>query len=201
MRLISCIALILIITPGYSQFDNCVLRKSEDEIKVYTCKSDNDRFKTLKAEFMVKNTTLEELENFLRNVANYPNWQYNMTSAEILKHHDDGTMLIRSEIDAPWPVDNRELIAQFSIKRFTEKDHVQFTVKTISTDHPEIKGLVRVPFSHAQWEVKKVDNNINVLYTMRIDPGGSVPPWLVNIAMAEGPYISFINLKRQLEKK
>jgi len=100
MRLISCIALILIITPGYSQFDNCVLRKSEDEIKVYTCKSDNDRFKTLKAEFMVKNTTLEELENFLRNVANYPNWQYNMTSAEILKHHDDGTMLIRSEIDA-----------------------------------------------------------------------------------------------------
>jgi len=36
---------------------------------------------------------------------------------------------------------------------------------------------------------------------MRIDPGGSLPVWLVNMAMAEGPYLTFVNLKKQLEKK
>ncbi|MBX2963887.1 MAG: hypothetical protein KF687_15355 [Cyclobacteriaceae bacterium] len=168
----------------------------------YTCTSENERFKTLKAEFTISNSTIKELEKFMWNVSNYPDWQYNMTSATILrKDSEKETMITRSEIDAPWPVENRELIAQFSVKNFSDAGHIQFTVKSIPSDHPLTKGLVRVPFSHAQWEVKKVDNNINVVYTMRIDPGGSVPPWLVNMAMAEGPYISFINLKKQLEKK
>lgn len=201
MRQFICIAYTFIISLSYAQFDNCVLRKNEAEIKVYTCKSDNDRFKSLKAEFIVKNTTLEQLESFLRNVANYTTWQYNMTSAEILKRNDDGTMITRSEIDAPWPIDNRELIAQFSVKYISEKDHIQFTVKTFPADYPLTKGLVRVPFSHAQWDVKKVEHDLAVVYTMRIDPGGSVPAWLVNMAMAEGPYLSFLKLKQQLEKR
>lgn len=202
MHYIIAILFIFIVQTGYTQFDHCTLKKDKDGIKVYTCKSEHDRFKTLKASFIIKQTTPEELESFLRNVSNYPSWQYNMASADILKSNTvDGTMIIRSEIDAPWPLENRELIAQFSVQRFQDAEQLQFTVKTIAYDYPSAKGLVRVPFSHAQWDIKKVNDSVEVVYTMRIDPGGVVPAWLVNMAMAEGPYTSFVNLKKQLEKK
>ncbi len=62
-------------------------------------------------------------------------------------------------------------------------------------------ALVRVPFSEARWEVAMVNNkDLSIQYFLRIDPGGSVPTWLVNMAMAEGPYVTFKNLRAKLMK-
>jgi hypothetical protein len=36
---------------------------------------------------------------------------------------------------------------------------------------------------------------------MNIDPGGYVPPFLINIAMADGPHESFSSLKKLIEHK
>jgi hypothetical protein len=62
-------------------------------------------------------------------------------------------------------------------------------------------NLLRVPFFFATYQVSLVDEtSIKIIYTLKIDPGGYVPPWLVNLAMAEGPYISFKNLKTKISE-
>ena len=43
-------------------------------------------------------------------------------------------------------------------------------------------------------------SDLKVSYFLNVDPGGSIPAWLVNLAVAEGPYESFRNLKRQLSE-
>lgn len=191
----------LAVLASYGQAKDCALKKDSDGILVYTCKSDNDRFKSLKAEFVIQHTSIDELVSFLKQVKNYPNWQYNMMSAEVLKQVSDEVMITRSEIDAPWPVENRELIVQYEIIQHPTRDQLHVTTKTVSYQYPASDELIRVPFSHAEWFVTKEGTSLKVIYTMRIDPGGSVPAWLVNIAMAEGPYQSFVNLKTQLEMR
>lgn len=196
-------ALVLSFAPYLSasaQYDNCKEKKNANGIIVYVCKTDNEQFKSLKAELTISNTSLDELVAFMRNVGNYPKWQYNMVSAKILQRESDEVMITRSEIDAPWPVVNRELIVQYRINQNAAQDSLHVSAKTIAHDYPK-SDLVRIPFSHAEWFVIKVGNALKVSYTLSVNPGGSLPAWLVNMALAEGPFHTFTNLKKELENK
>lgn len=190
---------IFILSSALSQPQDCALKKDSDNILVYTCKSENERFKSLKATFTISNTTIDELTAFLKKVDKYTAWQYNMTSSKILKHVSDNAMIVRTEIDAPWPVENRELIVEYSFYLNQKDKLLKVVTKTVPIDYPTTDDVVRVPFSYAEWDVIAVDNTLLVTYTMKIDPGGSIPAWLVNMAMADGPHQSFIKLKNLLE--
>lgn len=185
---------------AFSQSE-CDLRKDKDGIKVYTCKSDSSKFRSLVAEFDLENTSLETLENFLWDVENYVNWQYNMVESGLIKRINDQVMIYRSEIDAPWPVEDREMLVQFSVIRDQLPDELTFLIHTITYNYPLKEAVLRVPYSNATWQVKRNGNSLHVKYMMKINPGGYVPPMLVNLAMAEGPYVSFLNLKKMVEKK
>jgi len=187
------------VVPAYSQVSNCNLKRDKDGIKVYTCKSDTSKFRSLMAEFVLEDTSLEELETFMWDVKNYVNWQYNMIEANLVKKLNEQEMIYWSVVDAPWPVDDRELLVQFSVNRQTP-NQLSFFIYSVSYDYPIKDGLIRVPFSQASWHVTKLGANLQVKYTLNIDPGGYVPPILVNMAMADGPYESFRNLKNLIEK-
>jgi hypothetical protein len=191
----------LVATEVYSQSNECDLKRDKDGVKVYTCKSDYDKFKSLKAEFVLENTSIEKLEAFLRDVSNYPTWQYNMTEAKVLAWKDANELIYRSVIDAPWPLEDRELIMRFWSDD-NQGDYVYFYMENTSFDYPIDEELIRVPFMKGQWRVKRTMNNsLYVEYFLRIDPGGTVPAWLVNIAMADGPHHSFRSLIEQLKKQ
>lgn len=179
---------------------DCDLKKDKDGIKVYTCKSDSSKFRSLVAEFDLENTSLKTLEDFLWDVDNYVTWQYNMVEANLIKKINTHEMIYRSEIDAPWPVEDRELLVQFSVRN-QSPDEVTFIINSITYDYPAKADVIRVPYSNATWKVTKHENSLHVKYTLNINPGGYVPAMLVNLAMAEGPYVSFRNLKTMIGKK
>jgi START domain len=180
------------------QQSDCDLKRDTDGIKVYTCETQNEKFRALRAEFVIDNTSVQKLKDFLWDVSNYITWQYNMIEAERVSSSGNEEMIYRSEIDAPWPVDNRELFVQVKMKQ--EGATTQVFIHSIPTNRPTKDGVVRVPFFDASWKIIPDGNSLKVTYSLRIDPGGSVPAWLANIAMAEGPYISFKKLKEQFAK-
>jgi hypothetical protein len=92
------------------------------------------------------------------------------------------------------------MFMNLTIKRDPTNQRLIIETENFETSQPLKRGVVRVPFMHGVWTVINSEQDLQVEYVLKIDPGGSVPAWLVNIAMAEGPYISFRNLKRQLEK-
>ncbi len=199
MRKVLTSLFVFISASVLAQTEDCELKKSTDNILVYTCKSENERLKSLKATFTLSNTTIEELVAFLKQVDRYTEWQYNMCSAKILKPLSEDSMIVRTEIDAPWPVDNRELIVEYSFHRNLKDKKLKVITRTGPFDYPSSDDVVRVPFSYAEWEVSSVNNILYITYTMRIDPGGSIPAWLINMAMADGPHESFVKLKKLLE--
>lgn len=123
-----------------------------------------------------------------------------MLEASLVKSINDHEMIYRVVIDAPWPLDNREMIVRFSAA-IQDHSHANFYIDTIVSDIPQQEDLVRIPYSKASWNIKRVNNELQVTYKMNINPGGYVPPLLVNMAMADGPHQSFRNLKQLLETK
>lgn len=178
---------------------NCDLKRDADGIRVYTCKEQNEKFKSLRAEFELPNITTSQLKTFLWDVENYQTWQYNLMEAHTVDTVTLTTLAYRALIDAPWPVDNREIVVKMRIHE--TPGQLAISIQT----HPYLKqppdGFIRVPFFEATWTVVKQSHALKITYALRIDPGGSVPAWLVNIAMADGPYVSFKNLKQLLSAK
>ena len=86
----------------------------------------------------------------------------------------------------------------------SEYDRIGKTLKIVTRNidyqFPANEDLVRVPYSMGVWNVTMLGNSVKIVYTLTIDPGGSVPSWLLNMAIAEGPYQSFSNLKEILSK-
>ena len=199
MRTVTTVLLSFIAMTAFAQDADCDLKRDDDGILVYTCKSQNERFKSIRATFTIAHTTIEELLIFLKQIDHYPTWQYNMVSAKLLKPVSEDTLIVRTEIKAPWPVDNRELIVEYAFSYLQDTNKLRVTTRTVSFEYPTSKNLVRVPFSYAEWDVTAVEDSLQVTYSMKIDPGGSVPAWVLNMAMAEGPHHTFTNLKKQLE--
>lgn len=199
MKTLSTLFSLLFYGTLFAQSNDCVLKKSDDGILVYTCKTEGARFKSLKATCTISNTTIDQLVTFLKRVEDFPKWQYKMVSAKVLKQLSDSMVIVRSEIDAPWPVVNRELIVQYSFEQNKQSNKLKIITKTTAYEYPSSDDLVRVPFSHAEWDVTAVGKDLRISYQMQIDPGGSLPAWVVNMAMAEGPHHTFSNLKKSLE--
>ncbi len=196
--LLTAIALLSLSTPGYGQ-PECTLRKEQDGIRVYACDSKLSKLRSIKAVFTI-NTTLDDLIHVIMDVDNYKNWQYNTINAHVVKMISDTELIYYSEVEAPWPISNRDLVVHLDIQKDITTGSLIVNTNSIPDYIPTKKGIVRVPMSHAQWIVKPIsDSLVSVEYTMLIDPGGSVPVWMVNLVVVEAPYKSFRDFKNWIE--
>lgn len=176
------------------------IRKDKDGIKVYIKVNPRSPFDLLKAECEVA-VNADELLQLIFDVNKHKLWVYNTEQSVLIKRNSAFDILYYGETYAPWPVSNRDLI----IHLIAVKDSLTgiYTINGRSEPHlkPEVAGKIRVPRSEAIWTLVPLSNNkTRVSYTLDIDPGGSIPAWLVNYASVEGPYLSFKALMSILQK-
>ena len=180
---------------------DCVLKKDKDSIKVYTCASEHLKFKSIKATFTV-NARLSQLVAFVLDVNNYCDWQYNTIHASLLKKINEQEVIYYTEIAGPWPVSNRDMIVDLKFSQDAKTKVVTIVMKSVPQWAPEKKHIVRVPMSLATWTVVPLSSSLlKVEYFIQIDPGGSVPAWMINMVAAQAPYESFKNLKDKIHQK
>ncbi len=195
---------LLLLSPmdSISQPD-CVLRKNQDSIKVYTCKADQSKFKAVKARFTV-NATYSELASMLLDIENFNHWQYKTIHARVLKNISESELIYYAEVEAPWPVSNRDVVIQMKMAQDTVTKWLTISGKSVPDFIPKKNHLVRVPVSNSKWIVKSINKSrLEAEYIVQIDPGGSVPAWLVNLFAADAPHETFraFREKIRLHKK
>ena len=181
-------------STGVNAQDKWQLEMEEDGIKVFTTNTDNSCFKSIKVECTI-NASQSQLVAFLLDIEKQPEWVYNNKSSKFIKKVKDNELVFYSEVNVPWPCNNRDYIAHFSIN--------QVSLEQMSIDShaepdflPQKKGLIRVKSSVSHWDIKTVSNNLlSIVYTVQFDPGGSVPAWLTNMFVAKGPYQTFRKLR------
>jgi hypothetical protein len=66
---------------------------------------------------------------------------------------------------------------------------------------PTKTGVVRIDHSDGKWVITPTGpDEVKVVYTIHVDPGGDLPSWLVNMFATEGPLHIFRSLKQELQK-
>lgn len=179
---------------------NCKLQSQKDSIKVYTCPVKESKYKAIKVEFLL-NATYTQTVAMLLDIDNLHRWQYKTVSAKLLKKISDNEIIYHTEVQTPSVTNNRDFVIDLSIHQNPNSKELE--IKAISKPNyiPVKKKVVRVPFSEAIWHVKSVSpGKLSVVYEIKIDFGGEVPAWVVNMVAPLAPAETFKAMRAEIGK-
>lgn len=175
------------------------LVKEEPDLKVYTA-AGSEGFKSIKVEAVFEGS-LDKFVAILLDIESQPQWVYGTRKASLIRKISNREILYYVETDLPWPASDRDAVIRMRIK----EDPARKTLTVTSAGAPRAFPLqdkkVRVPQYGASWEVRMVGKDkLSFSYLLQVDPGGSLPSWIVNLFVSKGPYETFRNLSGLLKK-
>lgn len=174
------------------------LKKSEKGISVFSRSAENSKFNELKVVFQVK-ASLSSIVALLNDVESYPKWIYHCEGSKILKKDSEKHLIRYQKIVAPWPVDNRDIAVEVNSYQDEKTKIVYQKITSVPDYTPVTKGHVRVREYRAMWKLIPLKNGmVQVEYELLVNPAGSIPAWVINLAVVEGPYETSIKMKEQL---
>lgn len=186
----------------YSKTDeNWKLVKNKDGIKAYTRETEGSDVRQVKVKTNIK-STLSAIVSIIKDVNSHKNWIYSCKKAKIIKQVNNTEHYYYNETEAPWSVSNRDIVTHAVIKQNKKTKVVIITSIGIPEYINEIKGVVRIKKLNAQWKfIPKENGTIDLFFVVLIDLGGGLPAWIVNLAVADGPFKTILNMKKEVQKE
>lgn len=176
------------------------LSKDQDGIKIYTSATPGYDVKGVKAELEFDGT-VPQLIAVVMDVANYKNWVYSCAQSRILKQVSKTELIYYHITDAPWPATDRDLVSRFTAKRINENS-VEITSGHLPDYMPVQPEYVRVKRTEAAWKFTQLPGGkVKAEYHLFIDPGGSVPAWMMNLFITDGPYQTMLKMRKEVKKE
>jgi hypothetical protein len=182
-----------------SDKNDWTLKREKDGINIYSRPSDFSKVNDIRVD-MDLTGTVEQLAAILRDVNGYSGWVYSTRTASIIKKVGENEFIYYAEVGTPWPAANRDYYADLKIT-LNPANHSMNVVSVGMKDYqPEKKDFVRVPMSRGSWTVTTQSaRKIHLQYILQIDPGGSIPAWILNSFVAKAPLETFSSLKKKME--
>lgn len=196
MKTLLCIFSLCLLT-GTSQAPEWVLSKNANGITLYTASDPAYAVKGVKAELEF-DAKLPQLIATVMDVDRYSSWVYQCKESKLLKRISKQELIYYHVTEAPWPVDDRDLVSRFSMKK-NNQNEVEITSGNIDNYLSPQPGYVRVKRTNAYWKFTQLPNGkVHAEYRLFLDPGGSVPAWIMNLFITNGPYETFLNMKKRV---
>ncbi|HZX59063.1 MAG TPA: START domain-containing protein [Mucilaginibacter sp.] len=179
---------------------NWVLKENKDGVKIYTGDVANSKVKAIKVECEL-DATLSQVVAALMDIKTSEAWLYHTAGNYIVKQVSPGELYYYSLVEMPWPVSNRDFIAHLIVSQNEITKVVTIDAPCVADMVPVKAKIVRIANSKGKWILSPVGkDHVKILYTLHADPGGSIPAWLTNLFVTDGPSHSFKKLKVHLQK-
>jgi hypothetical protein len=176
------------------------LRKSGNGISVYTRSSPTSSIDDLKIVSTLEGS-LSAISAVLMDANNFPNWIYMCEEGKIIERISPVEQYQYQRLDAPYPVSDRDVVIHFTIRQDPQTKVIYTRSLAVSNYLPQKKGAVRLPVFDGGYELLPLGNGkVQVTYTLKMEPGGSIPGWLVNLTVVTGPYESTLKLQDEVNR-
>ena len=175
--------------------------KERDGIKVYTRNEENNPVKSYKGE-MDLHTTMKNISELIGNIKSFDWWDENITDIKVLGFENEKYIRYYFIYDLPWPLSDRDLCVESLITNdpITGKRVVHAT--PLLGVVPEKPDLIRIKNYWQQWDIQPEDNGIlHITLEGSVDPGGSIPAWLINMIITDTPLNIMRKVREQVEVK
>jgi hypothetical protein len=200
MKTLCACSLFLLCMVSWSEKNEWALKKEKDGITIFSRHSDYSKFNDLRIEMDLPGT-VEQLSVVLMDVNKYSDWVYATKSSAMMKRISANEVIYYSEIGTPWPAANRDFYADVKATLNPATQSLVVSSTGMKNYQPEKKDLVRVPMSKGLWNITtQSDKRMHLEYILQLDPGGSLPGWILNTFATKAPMETFSNLKKKMEE-
>ena len=127
-------------------------------------------------------------------------WAHKCSESSRLKEIDPTTSVIYSRTALPWPVKDRDIVLRGSVSVIQPDTELRIRFRAIKSSlKPRIEGVVRIPVLTGHWYLVQMgENKTFAEYQVNADPGGKLPPWLVEQSSRDMPLITIKNMRKQV---
>ena len=195
--LLCCALLAAALAPAQ---DNWKLKSESAGISIYMAPVPGSRVKALKVNCSF-DASASQLVAVILDLDACSEWVYHSKSNILVKRVSPAELYYYSEVDIPWPLSNRDFIAHITVSQNKQNKIITVDAPCLPDMVPVKENIVRITHSVGRWTITPVNQyRVNVEYILKLDPGGNVPAWLINMFATHGPMESFKQLKQQLRK-
>lgn len=172
------------------------LKRDKDDIQIFTRKIAGSKFKQVKG-IMTIPSRLSSLVALVKDNEACPEWAEMCKVSKIHEQKSDTNMLIYVLNDIPWPVTDRDVLAQVNWSQNSDSLAVKMTSIATSGILPENKSIVRLVDATSSWEFIPKDNGmIQIINQAHIDPNGPTPAWVTNMMLIDAPFKTMQNMRK-----
>lgn len=196
VRLLPTLAAALVAIPAAAS--SWQLQRDEDGIRVWTRPVPGSAVARFRGETFVKAGTAA-IKAVLTDVPRMPEWFPDCVEARTLSK--EGDVELRYVVTGtPWPVDDRDAIYRIETIR-PPSGIVRIEMGVRPDALPEQAERVRVQRADGGWTLTPEDGGTRVAWELHLEPGGSVPTWLVNQRVVDTPFRALRELRARAEDR
>ena len=170
--------------------------REKDNVKVYR-KEVGDR--TAFRGIGIIEGTPEKLVGIIHNPKRWKFWIDDLNEGRLIEKKTDFHFVFKQEINAVWPVRNRELVFESKILR---KGPSQILLEMKSVPHPSARvesGNVRATVTFTRYRIDPLEGNrMQVTFENLSDPGGRIPDFMVDWASKSFPVSIIEGLRKEM---
>jgi len=169
--------------------------REREEVKVYR-KEVGDR--TAFRGIGIIEGTPEKLVGIIHNPKRWKFWIDDLDEGKLLEKKSDFHFVFLQEIDAMWPVKNREIVFESIVSRVGPS---QILLEMKSVNHPKApaNSNVRAKVSFTRYKIDPLEGNrMQVTFENLSDPGGRIPDFMVDWASKSFPVSIIEGLRKEM---
>lgn len=149
------------------------------------------------------NATIDQILTEMLDWKSHTKWMFACAESTMLKQLEPDHMIMYNRIDTPWPVWDRDVIADINIERSGDNKYIKVAFKNIPSDLRSVpKRVVRLPKLigfYKLWEVEP--GKTKIMYQVEADLGGSVPRWIAVRGARDLPHVTLLKLRERVESQ
>jgi hypothetical protein len=175
------------------------LMKENEQYAIYARKLHNSKFKEIKVIGRIE-SSLSAIVMALEDIEYQKKWVLRTLEAYEVEKLGVGKYHFYISTDMPFPVSDRDLVCYY--ERTQDPITKVVTTKSYATPDliPKKKSFVRIPSFHSYYTLKPAQEGwLDMEYFLKIDPGGALPAWVVNLAATTGPNSTMKSLYEVIE--
>jgi len=173
------------------------LKKDKNAIKIYTKPVASSKIKAYKAEMTVK-SSLDTVKDVIIDGDQLSVWNYKAIDSKLLEKSSENNCLIWMALDLPWPLRNRDFVAQLELNNVSEHT-IRIDIIAASEKYEIQEDYLRMIDFKGYWLLEQQGDKVKITQEMFGDPAGNLPSWFVNSTITRAPYYTFLSLKERVQ--
>lgn len=174
------------------------LLEAREGIIVFRQFHQQSRLETFRGVMRMKLADEYSMLALYNDVDAFPDWLHLIQGAEEISRNGPLDRDLRFLINLPWPVKDREAVVNARQRQITREG--EESVVTTLRARPGLiepnNDYLRIPKLHGVFKLERIKpETVEVTFQVRLDMGGWIPNWMVNMVLRDMPWHTLDNLR------